>query len=339
MSAPWYPQPALAWELTVEMLVKRGEAWEAPFMVADLRWWSNQVRIKKAKRIPGSRFFLKRWNCTQHAARSVMSDPETWSDGISQQNPPKESPAARLPPASHPVAARPCEGKPEESEDIHPVAARPPPVDRHTRDGEEQEQKSIEQPLSSQATDEAAAIWGGVMVKWDLYAKARGDKNRSSIKPGKGTATEGGALSSMLKEFKSERLCELLEWMATSSHDRAANYREKNRGAVNMRRHRAELFRLMDSDKTSRTPHSPPTASARGHEYKTPADRWEGVLQQSGYAAGWHEQIEPENRARYRAASGAVGGPNALGGITWPPDVKAMKERFNKAYNNYSERK
>jgi hypothetical protein len=180
----------------------------------------------------------------------------------------------------------------------------------------------------------AKAIPSDLLDAYNAYRAASGITRVSKL-----TATKGqGQKLYRIHEEAGDDAVGLFQWLARSQDGRAPKYREDTRPAETVLRH---LDGLLDevSAKPVSTPHSHPTASARGHEYKTPADRWEGVLQQSGFAAGWHEQIEPEHRARYRAASGAVGGPNALGGITWPPDVKSMKERFNKAYNNYSERK
>jgi hypothetical protein len=347
MASGWTAVDNDTWLEMVADMTALGVAWPVGLCMADLRFMAGEVRIGKRKRIPSYRKLMDRWGQTEFRTRCAMRS--DWRDPLF---PKKEKPQKnRNHTANKPQTG---EGKPAESAE---QPANKPQINRKkvdTRGGEQPTSTTQQDLVSSQATTGQPSAGGKKPERIPQHVRddfalfrATHTTRAMALDANKG---QGRDVAAMVKDkgIGAELLSEIYRWLATSTDDVAKFYRGetssnagkqyKARDAKWLRGHLDEVLDAMHA-RTSRTPHSPPTASARGHEYKTPADRWEGVLQQSGYAAGWHEQIEPEHRARYRAASGAVGGPNALGGITWPPDVKSMKERFNKAYNNYSERK
>jgi len=79
MTRPWFQCPVEAWPHVAEAMERSGAPWPAEMMVADLRWWADQVRQREAtgrtrfpKRIPGYRKMAARWNVKPHVARTTM---------------------------------------------------------------------------------------------------------------------------------------------------------------------------------------------------------------------------------------------------------------------------
>ena len=118
----WLPLPVVWWPDIAQALTSSGQPWPRSAACADLRYHADQLRMKRARRIPGRRVLARRWGWSDWEVRSLMRDVEAWQDPaypvhsptplpVASHSPPEtetkteDQPtgASRLPPAPLPV--------------------------------------------------------------------------------------------------------------------------------------------------------------------------------------------------------------------------------------------
>lgn len=125
MSAPFFAVDPRWWPSIADALPR---PWPEDAVLADLRWYEDQVWCKARKRIPGRRVLAARWGWTDRSARDILRN-EDWRD----QNVDKRVPLvsrkrpARVPKASQERPAFESEA-PETTEAPVPVASQERPA-------------------------------------------------------------------------------------------------------------------------------------------------------------------------------------------------------------------
>lgn len=132
MSAPFFAVDPRWWPSIADGLAK---PWSEGAVLADLRWWEDQVKVGHKKRIPGFKFFAKRWGCTHYYARKTLRNEESWRDlkVDKRVSHPKDTPAA---PGPHPKDTPEADKVPESVGASHPGRTQDAPgphLDRDTR--------------------------------------------------------------------------------------------------------------------------------------------------------------------------------------------------------------
>jgi hypothetical protein len=84
--------PVAAWPDIAEALCG---VWPRAAAIQDLRWYADQTRMQRVKRIPGYRRLARRWGWTEHQARKLMRAEGDWQDPRHTTPPPP----SRTPPA------------------------------------------------------------------------------------------------------------------------------------------------------------------------------------------------------------------------------------------------
>ena len=76
----WFAAPADGWADTRVALVAAGVEFTTSMAATDLRWWSDRVRMNRAKRIPGYRTLAAAWQWKPWKTRQFMADEAGWMD-------------------------------------------------------------------------------------------------------------------------------------------------------------------------------------------------------------------------------------------------------------------
>lgn len=106
MSAPFFAVDPRWWPDIADALPR---PWSESAVLADLRWWEDQVWVKARKRIPGRRVLAARWGWPDRATRDILRG-EEWRDQnvdkrvplLSRSRPKSVPPVSRSRPASEP---------------------------------------------------------------------------------------------------------------------------------------------------------------------------------------------------------------------------------------------
>lgn len=71
---PFFALDPRWWPAIVESLTGSGDPWPEEAMLADLRWWEDQIAVGREQRIPGRRALAARWNVNPNsrAVRSLL---------------------------------------------------------------------------------------------------------------------------------------------------------------------------------------------------------------------------------------------------------------------------
>jgi len=106
VSAPFFAVDPRWWPDIADALPR---PWSESAVLADLRWWEDQVWVKARKRIPGRRVLAARWGWPDRATRDILRG-EEWRDQnvdkrvplLSRSRPKSVPPVSRSRPASEP---------------------------------------------------------------------------------------------------------------------------------------------------------------------------------------------------------------------------------------------
>lgn len=327
-----------------------GKTWPEYAIRMDLRWhlnesWMSKPRDAKGKatgkprvRVPNDRAFAARWGMSRRQAAKRMADTDWWVD-------PKagwagDAKRSETDPEPNPKRS---ESEPEQNgqtskvsknrSESEPEAIRERAESGDTRGGEleqEQEQEPLLSPQANDASKEPAG-WAEVMVDWNVYAKARGDRGKSRIKP-KGTLkTEGGSLVWLLKKLGKERLCEMLQWLATDQtpNSRAMYYRREGLGAINMRPNYVDLLRLMDRSKNGQRANTAPANAS-----DTPGHMFMRAYRNArGQHPAWLDHVPSDEREHFENAARRCGAFNMVRTMsTHPVAERETIKTFNDAF-------
>jgi len=71
--------PPDAWEIAAEALAFGGE-WPEVCVVADLRWWVDQVTARRRACLPTIRDLCARWSWSRRRVAGILAAPESWAD-------------------------------------------------------------------------------------------------------------------------------------------------------------------------------------------------------------------------------------------------------------------
>ena len=95
----WLPLPVVWWPDIAQALTSSGQPWPRAAACADLRYHADQLRMKRARRIPGRRTLARRWGWSDWEVRSLMRDVGAWQDSAYPVDSPAPLPVpSRLPP-------------------------------------------------------------------------------------------------------------------------------------------------------------------------------------------------------------------------------------------------
>lgn len=110
------------WPMIADSLPK---PWPREACLADLRWWADQVRTKKAPRIPGRPALRERWGAdSDWQVRAILKAEEEWSSPLHGDHSASPPPAGRQPAASRPPVRKRSNAENETK------TASPPPANR-----------------------------------------------------------------------------------------------------------------------------------------------------------------------------------------------------------------
>jgi hypothetical protein len=108
--APWLPMLVEWWPSIAQTLTESGVEWPRDAARADLRWWDDQVRMERERRIPGRPTLRARWGgWTDHQVRSLLRDEAAWKDPRHMESPAHRQPVASASPETAPILDVECE--------------------------------------------------------------------------------------------------------------------------------------------------------------------------------------------------------------------------------------
>lgn len=111
---PYFAVDPRWWPGIAEALTASGAPWPEEAILADLRWWDDQVFVERELKVPGRRALAKRWNHNPNsrALRALLRS-EAWKEGAGAPS----AAVTRLRPASDPPVTRSRPGSDIENAD------------------------------------------------------------------------------------------------------------------------------------------------------------------------------------------------------------------------------
>ncbi len=77
---PWFSFDVSWWPAVATALEESGREWPIEAACADLRWFSDQIRVRRQGRIPSRRRLSRRWSWGEKKVRLLLKAEHEWKD-------------------------------------------------------------------------------------------------------------------------------------------------------------------------------------------------------------------------------------------------------------------
>ena len=213
---PWMPFNVEWWPAISEALPK---PWPIEAVNMDLRWWSDQQEMGRAK-MPSRRRLQVRWGLSEYSTRSAMRDELSWAK---PQTPPNKTPNTSQ---SHPKNSTQT---PDITGTKTPETSQTPPnktPNTSTRAELHTTNNTLHTTENKTRTSDSLTA---IRQLWDELNGLRKSLD-SAARPLKLTASRQRALKARLKEHSAAEVVAVVEWWLRSAHQRAQYLRDNGYG-------------------------------------------------------------------------------------------------------------